>query len=171
MTGCLRIAIGIVLLAHLGLGLLAAYNRLGPERGTLLLDECRLRVDPGGDGLIAAVIGHRAPLALVTISHYAPAASGPPPAERLAAFGFSVDPESNVRAVPRHAHVLVEAEGPQVDAIARHLSAAAPRPVLLIDAAPEAGFLRPLLGNGRGRALARGIAAPSREGDKVTLAL
>ncbi|RMD88530.1 MAG: hypothetical protein D6807_05550 [Alphaproteobacteria bacterium] len=171
MTGCLRIAIGIVLLAHLGLGLLAAYNRLGPERGTLLLDECRLRVDPGGGGLIAAVIGHRAPLALVTVSQYAPAGSGPPAAERLAAFGFSVDPERNAKAVPRRAHVLVEAEGPHVDAVSRGLPPGAPRPVLLVDVAPEAGPLRPQLGDGRGRALARGIVAPLRKGDAVILGL
>ena len=163
MNLCLRVALGIFVLANLGLLLLAGYNRWGPGRGTLMIAECRLVSDPGGDGLIDALLGRRAPLELKTLGRYLPLAESRPLAERLATFGFSVDHERARDAPAKRAYVLVEAEGPHVAALARTLPQGAPPPLVLSDLARDPDRLRSRLEGHPGAAVAKGVVGV-REG-------
>ncbi len=157
MNICLRVALGIFALANLGLLLLAGYNRWGPSRGEVVLAECRLVSDAGGDGLFVALLGRRAPLRLRTLGRYMPSGKTRPLAERLAAFGFAVDYESARVAPARRAYVLVEAEGPHVAALAGTLPQGTQAPLLLSDLARDPGRLLPRLQGHPGAAVAKGI--------------
>ncbi len=171
MNVCLRVAFGILVLANLGLLLPAGYNRWGPARGTFLLTECRLRVDPSADGLFAALLGTRAPLGLRTLGRYMAPAGSRPLAERLAAFGFAADDEVAMAAPARRAYVFVEAEGPHLAALAETLRENAPLPLLLSDLARRPGPLLPRLRGHPGAAVAKGIVGVRKGPQGVTFDL
>ena len=162
MNVCLRVAFGILVLANLGLLLLAGYNRWGPARGTFVLT---------ADGLFAALLGSRAPLGLRTLGRYMPPAGSRPLAERLAAFGFAVDEETAMTAPERRAYVFVEAEGPHLAAFAETLAPGTPPPLLLSDLARRPGPLLSRLRGHPGAAVARGIVGVRKGPQGVTFDL
>lgn len=165
---CLRAALVIFALANAGMLIVSAYDRLGPQRGRLIIESCRLVIDPTADGLWEMIAGGSAPLTLDNVGLYMPKGDRRPQAARLAEFGFSVDPEAPQPA-PMTAYVALEAHGPAVDAYAERLDPDATRPLVVRDVAREPDLLAGRYANDAGVALARGIADIERSEGGVRL--
>jgi len=165
---CLRLALGIFALANFGLLATVVYDRLGPQQGRLVIEDCRLEIDPAADGLWAMITGRGRPVALDSASFYMPAGETRPAAARLADFGFSVDPEAP-QSPAMTAYVAVESHGPAVEAYSEQLEPTAPRPVVVRDVAIDADRLAARYSGGDGIAIARGIADIVRTDSTVSL--
>jgi len=164
----LRIALGVLLLGNAGLLAAAAYDRLGPTYGRLAIEECRLEIVPAADGLWDMLTGRAAPLRLRTASRLMVPGELRPRAERLAALGFSVDPDAPQPA-PRTAYVAVEAHGPAVDAYAETLPPETARPIVLRDVSLDEQLLIDRYAGRSGVAIAKGIAGIALKNDAVRL--
>jgi len=154
---CLRAALAIFALANAGLLAVTAYDRLGPQRGRLAIESCRLEINPKADGLWEMIMGTAAPLALESIGFYMPKGDVRPQATRLADFGFSVDPES-AQPAAMTAYVALEAHGPAVNAYAERLGPEATRPLVVRDTARAPDLLEGRYAGEEGVALTRGLA-------------
>jgi len=153
----LRLAAAVFALANLAVLGAAGYDRLGPERARLSVEECRLVVRADAGGLWPMLSGAAAPVSLMSESLYLPGESQRPKAARLAEFGFSVEPQSEQPAA-QAAYVAVEADGPAVDRYSAPTGAAAPPPLIVRDVAAEAETLLTRYGDRAGIAVAKGLA-------------
>jgi len=165
----LRIALGVFALANLVVLGVAAYDRLGPEHGRLTVEECRLIVNGQALGLWEMLGDSAAPLALRAVSLYRPRSGPRPEAERLAEFGFSVDPEGRQPPAKR-AFVALEADGPALERYEAAQSGAAAGVIVVRDVAVDPETLQTRYGTRSGLAVTKGLADVTVSEGEVSLA-
>ncbi|GAB4575784.1 MAG: hypothetical protein Tsb008_17570 [Rhodothalassiaceae bacterium] len=127
---------------------LAAADRLLPARGRLFIPECALITEHGPSGLLDRLLRRKAPIALHMNVWFEPAEDGRPTAERLSDIGFPAGSE----ALPRRGYVVLESDGPAVEAARKATGLGLPT---IRDADIRAGALLSRYGEAPNRAIAR----------------